>query len=77
MASSIPDPTNEILARFIMLDREREAVQLALVRAARRPDAGLRPRFAARLARLALVIDREAASAAALPPCRPLEQNGA
>ena len=77
MASSMPDPTNEMLVRYIMLDREREAAALALARAAGPPPGNLRGRFAARLARLALVIDREAASAATLPARRALEDNGA
>lgn len=76
MASPMPDPTHELLARYVMLDREREVAALARARAAAPPSGSLRSRFAARLARLALVIDREAASTVAPPARQPMEEHG-
>jgi len=66
MLNNAPD----LLVRHIMADREREARAIARLRAAKplgRPR-GLRAGFASRLARIALILHREAATDAGLQP---------
>ncbi len=66
MPGYIPD----LIVRAIMADWEREARALARLRATkpvRRPR-GLRAGFASRLARIALILHREAATDAGLQP---------
>ncbi len=66
MPGYIPD----LIVRAIMADREREVraiVRLRAAKAAGRPP-GLRAGFASRLARIALTLHREAATAAGLHP---------
>ena len=55
------DLTHNLLAGAVMADREREARAIARVAQATRRPQGLRAGFASRLARVALLLDREAA----------------
>jgi len=66
MPGYIPD----LIVRAIMADREREVRVIARLRAAKAAGcpSGLRAGFASRLARIALTLHREAATAAGLQP---------
>jgi len=55
------DLTHNLLVGAVMADREREARAIALAAQATRRPQGLRAGFAGRLARVALLLDREAA----------------
>lgn len=59
--------TPELLVRPLLADREREAAALALAFAASGRAPGLRAAVAGGLARLAVALHHDAATAAALP----------
>jgi hypothetical protein len=81
MLSYIPD----LLVEPLIADREREARAIARAAEAASRPRGLRARFASRLARLALLLHREAAAGVGEPalgdmagdPITPLEIQGA
>ena len=55
------DLTHNLLVSAVMAEREREARAIARAAQASRRPQGLRAGFASRLARVALLLDREAA----------------